>query len=207
LISGRNEYLSSLKQGGSLSIEKPSDLKDIHDRLYTGRVDDRYGLPVALYHKELATLQHRLESLDSQAKNARILGDDVPQGIFTELDASLIDNAAQYFKISRAFYSSEKDRWRSAEFFFNQIFGSDDLWTEGNSDAVLPLKKGTSRSRGTTTKGENRADVGWGSRVVLEVKNESGLRGDASLQGLHWYAKHCDRLKACTRVSPLGFEC
>lgn len=200
LILVRNEFLSQIRKGVSISVDSPSGVEEIHKHLFAGRAGNHYGLPVALYHGALATLQYRLETLDSQVKDARIQGSGSgePEDNVTKLDSVLFEAAQNYFKTSRAFVKKEGTRWPLVRPFFISILGSNDL-REEHKTSEAGLERG-SRGAGRPAKGENRADAVWGFWSALELKNEPGLAGDASLQGVLWYMKSCDSLKACTHI-------
>lgn len=194
MIIGRNRNLSKAKQ--ALSTDKAA----IHDCLFMGRVNDRYGLPVALYHPALAALQHELETLDSRSEFVRILESDAQgkQGNFIALDPTLHNLSKAYFRDARAFYQDERQRRPVVKTFFNAIFGPDDLEEEQSSAAggeEWLAGRTNRRSKGLVPAGEGRADFVWGLSVVLELKNEYGVGGDATLQSSFWYAKSCNSLQ------------
>ncbi|KAL5522203.1 hypothetical protein ACEPAF_2060 [Sanghuangporus sanghuang] len=170
-----------------MSVDNFDGIKKAHQRLFTGRLDDRYGHPVALFHQELALLQQRLQTLDAQVKTGQDWSNPERPEEPKEFNDDLLRTAVQYFGASCDCYESEKLQWPQIREFFEWIFGEKIEEQKRSSES----KRG---SKGRCSKGVNVTAV-WGNHVVLENKNATGLAGDASLQAAVWYAKHCITLK------------
>lgn len=211
IILGRAQHLNTLNGLPSVSVDNVSDIKAMHKHLFDGRISNRkegihYGHPVALYHPALATLQYQLETLDSQVKNARVAeADDVAEldGEFIQLEKNLLKASRTYFEKSREHYLKEEERWfKAVEPFFVQILGTVDMVPQKcNEDEYEDEPQGATAnttnqgSRGRSSKGAKIADAAWKRYVVLELKNEVGVGGNATLQASFWYAKSCQILK------------
>ncbi|KAL5500936.1 hypothetical protein ACEPAH_9323 [Sanghuangporus vaninii] len=184
----RDVTLSTFRE--SMSVDNFDGIKKAHQRLFTGRMDDRYGHPVALFHQELALLQQRLQTLDAQVRTGQDWSNpERPEP--KEFNTDLVRAARKYFGKVRACYGSENEQWPQIREFFEWIFG-EKIEEQKRSSVCSESKLG---SKGKGSKGVNVADAVWGNHVILEVKNTTGLAGDASLQAAVWYAKHCITLK------------
>lgn len=180
-----------------MSVDNFDGVKRAHERLFTGRMDDRYGHPVALFHQELALLQQRLQALDTQAETGQDW--ENPRATTGRPDKrkglTQLPNARTYFHKFRNAFGSEKKQWLVTQTFWENIFGTTDMKEQKFSNDVQE------ESRGRPSKGVNRADAVWGKYAIVEGKNEPGLSGDPSLQAAVWYAKFCLNSKVRNIIS------
>jgi hypothetical protein len=199
------------------SISTNSGVESVQKTILTGRFLDQYGLPVALYHRSLATLQHRLEMLDTQVRPTTQAAStsegavDGPSRL--ALDDQLYEAAQEYFGSAREFYADEGQRMaNSVKSYFKAIFGSDNYVEQnvigrGASAPKLSSAHSSDRSKGggKARKGDVRVDAVWKSTypyVFLEVKNEYGIGGNASLQCAKDYRKACKDYAGKVRSHP-----
>ncbi|KAI0338807.1 hypothetical protein BDW22DRAFT_1362524 [Trametopsis cervina] len=184
-LKRRHNALVMLKE--KMGIDTAEGVHDTHSKIFTGKIDDRYGHPVALFHPALALLQWRLQTLDAQVETGR----DWDRARTTEGrpdKLAELENARCYFDKFRGSYTSEAELCTATQGFWDGIFGTIDRKFERRSDGVT----GGSRQ---SEEGVGQAGVGWGNYAILEQKHVSGLRGDASLQAALWYAKLCNSMK------------
>lgn len=180
MIIDRNKRLGELAWE-VISVDNATGIGKAHSQLFTGRFDDRYGHPVAVFHRELALLEQRLKTLDAQVETGRDWSypKPGPAEVPAKVPADIKEIARAFFENCRRSYASERDHSNAMIPIFERIF--------------QPTAQVEYHTRATTgsKQGNNRVDAAWGDWVVLEDKQEYGVGGDPSLQGAVSYAKHC----------------
>jgi hypothetical protein len=172
-ILGRDDNLARQRNATHNAYPNTIDAIDtIYRAVLGGRPADRYGHPPALYHTALAALQSRLESFD---RNQCQPMNDKNREMF-ELARSFYKDATEYAK-------NEDMRWNAVKKLFLHIFGH-----EHNRDARL-----------STDLTALKPDVIWGEPPygIVELKTDSGVSGNPTLQAVRAYIHTCDLAKVC----------
>lgn len=129
------------------------------------RPAENYGPPTALFNHALAKLKHRLEHLDQ----------------LQELEPSFdqLSSCHRFIVASCKVRDSEKDREATVREFIEGFIGDKGSW------------------QGRTELGTAKPDATWGDpvRLILELKNEDGLGGNATFQAVIVYGKIVSQAK------------
>ncbi|TBU52857.1 hypothetical protein BD310DRAFT_888780 [Dichomitus squalens] len=127
---------------------------DNADRFHAGRPAGNYGPPACLFNHALGRLDYRLRHLDDD------ISESAPPPILMRMVHELMTTAARC-------YSSEDDRVEAIKTLLGEIFSKALHWKP---------------PRGTYGIVPDAINADNPPFVVVDVKNEAGLEGDASLQ-------------------------
>ena len=148
----------------------------LREEILIGRPGHRRGLPVALYNRHLAVLQHKLESIN------KISGEryeDIKACLAK--DVEMLGNAERFLRRQLEDYAIVNSRCDAAQTYFTPIFGYQHLST------YMP---GTIYS----TKVDNAKEI---PRVIVEIKRSADDPGELALRSVHHYAQRLLELKVC----------
>lgn len=136
--------------------------REFEDSFHAGRPAKNFGPPVSLFNVHLGLFDYRLRHLDDDSSMA-----DLP------LHPLLIQLTHIFMDTSADSYSSESTRTAAIRPVLDWIFPTPLIWE-------------ISQSRfGIKPDAVNSVDTPF---VVVQVKNEVGIEGDASLQAAMSYA-------------------
>lgn len=130
------------------------------DRFHSGRPAENFGPPVCLFNRHLGMFDYHMSRLDDES-------------FPIELAPSLIGMAHRFMIAAAQTYDVESSRTDAIKVSLRNIF-------------AIPLDFDISPARFSITPGAiNSGKIPF---FVIEVKNEAGLEGDASLQAALSYA-------------------
>ncbi|KAI0286822.1 hypothetical protein BGY98DRAFT_929912 [Russula aff. rugulosa BPL654] len=135
-------------------------VQDFKDTFHAGRPAGNFGPPVSLFNRHLGLFDYRLSHLDDDSSSV-------------DLPPSLIQLTHVFMNASANIYRDELTRTAAIKVILEQIFATPLIW--GISQARFGIRPGA-------------LDCGDTPFFVVEVKNEAGLEGDASLQAALSYA-------------------
>jgi hypothetical protein len=135
-------------------------VQDFKDTFHAGRPAGNFGPPVSLFNRHLGLFDYRLSHLDDDSSSV-------------DLPPSLIQLTHVFMNASTNIYRDELTRTAAIKGILEQIFATPLIW--GISQARFGIRPGA-------------LDCGDTPFFVVEVKNEAGLEGDASLQAALSYA-------------------
>jgi hypothetical protein len=130
------------------------------NNFHAGRPAGNFGPPVSLFNQALGLFDYHLCHLDAEPP-------------IVETDQSIFQFAHLFMHASAESYPDEATRVEAIKYILNEIF-------------AVPLDWDVLRSRFGIT--PDAINIGDNPFLVVEVKNEAGLEGDASLQAALSYA-------------------
>ena len=145
----------------------------MREHVLVGRPVGRHGLPVAIYNRHLARLQHKLSKLDVGSEEARTLFAD---------EEHFLPSASKFLKAQIEDYADEDDRWKNARPYFDEIFHPNKCRVQFE----IPRAGKSGRAL--------RADAVYLTEVagkqipyvIIEVKKDFGTGGQPLLQAIHY---------------------
>jgi len=130
------------------------------NNFHAGRPAGNFGPPVSLFNQALGLFDYQLCHLDAEPP-------------IVDTDQSIFEFAHVFMHISAESYPDEATRVEAIKYILNQIF-------------AVPLDWEVLQGRFAIRPGA--INVGDNPFFVVEVKNEAGIDGDASLQAALSYA-------------------
>ena len=177
-LSGRDNALKKAEKDTHSAY--PSNIyaiNKIYTAIYSGQPTHYYGFPPSLYHPALAALQYDLEASDNEGAVA-----------ITSHNRDIFHFALEFFRGATESARNEDERWNKMQGLLLHIFGNEHRHEMALSHHSTALKP----------------DVVWGkpAYIILELKTDPGVLGDASLQAVRAYIHECSFHMVCGLVPP-----